>query len=419
MLLYLIRHAFRLLVREPGFTLAAVLTLALGVGANIAVFAVVEAVLLRPFPYPDANRLVILNHRDRHTGITKEFIAIGDFVDVAQRQQVFQSIAAYSTTQVTVFGLGEPFRMAALDAGPGLFNTLGIRPSLGRALESEDSRPGAKPVALLGYQLWQTRFGSDPNIIGRGVKVDRTEVEVVGIGPPGFRFPPNASTDLIEPATIPLQAPAERKSDWTFAIARLKPAISAQQATAHLAAISRRLEQQYPRANQGSEYSAVPLRDALVGNTKPALLLMLAAVSVVLLIACTNVANLLLARSLARRREMALRVALGAARIRLAAQLLTESLALASIAGVAGCIFAIWGAHGLVALVPKSVNLPGMADVHINGLVLAFALGITVATALVFGLVSALTVRMADTACALAASARVCVGPARGARRRL
>ncbi|HEV3199447.1 MAG TPA: ABC transporter permease [Bryobacteraceae bacterium] len=410
MFLYLIRHAFRLLRREPAFTLAAVMTLALGVGANVAVFAVVEAVLLRPFPYPEAGRLVILNHRDRRTGITKEFIAIGDYVDLAQRQTSFQSLSAYGGGQATVFGFGEPFRATALSAGPGLMGTLGVQPVLGRGLGAEDSRPGAAPVMLLGYDLWQTHFGSDPHVVGRGVKVGQVERQVVGVGPPGFHFPPNARTELILPETLPLQAPAERKSGWTFAVARLKPGASFEEAGANLASASRQMEQEYPRSNLGSEYFAVPLRDALVGNTKPALVLMLAAVGVVLLIACANVANLLLARSLARRREMALRVALGAGRLRLVAQLLTESLALAAVAGIAGILIAQWGAHALVALVPKSVSVPGIADVRINGGVLAFALGITVATALVFGVMSALTVRTADTSGALVASGRVSLG---------
>ncbi|HEY2018872.1 MAG TPA: ADOP family duplicated permease, partial [Bryobacteraceae bacterium] len=410
MFLYLVRHAFRLLVREPGFTLAAVLTLALGVGANVAVFAVVEAVLLRPFPYPGADRLVILNHRDRRTGITKEFIAIGDYVDLVQRQAAFQAIGAYGEIQRNLFGLGEPVRVMGIAVGPGFFETMGLKPSIGRALRAEDSRPGAPPVVVLGYELWQTHFGSDPSILGRGVKLGPTEFQVVGVAPPGFRFPANARTEIILAAGIPLSAPADRKSNWTFAVARLKPGVSLADAGSNLAAISQQLQQEYPRSNQGSEYFALSLRDALVGNTKPALILMLAAVSIVLLIACANVANLLLVRSLARRREMALRVALGAGRLRLVAQLLTESLALAAVAGVAGTLIAQWGSRALVTLVPKSVTVPGVADVRLNGAVLAFALGITVVTAVVFGLVSALTVRTGDTAGTLVASGRVSAG---------
>src|SRR6185436_4750132 len=312
MLVYYARHAFRLLVREPGFTIAALLTLALGVGANVAVFAVVEAVLLRPLPYVDADRLAILKHRDQRTGLTKQDVAMGDFVDLAARQSVFESIAGYGSGQGLVFGFGDPFRVSTLGAGPGLLDTLRVRPVLGRLLQPDDSRPGTAPVMVLGYELWQRRFGSDPNIVGRGVKLGPRERQVVGVAE-AFRFPPAATVDVIVPMTVPATAPAERRSGWwPYAVARLKPGTSIEDANANLAILSTALQHEYPRSNQASEYFALPLRDAVVGDTKAALLLLLAAVGVVLLIACANVANLMVARSLARRREMAVRVALGA-----------------------------------------------------------------------------------------------------------
>jgi predicted permease len=407
MMLYHFRNAFRLLARERGFTAAAVLTLALGVGANVAVFAVVEATLLRPLPYSESDRLVILNHRDKQTRITKEFIAIGDYVDLAERQSSFESLSGYGTGQATLSDAGDPFRVSALMAGPGLLETLRVRPAMGRGLADQDTLDNAAPVLMLSYELWQNRFGSDPNIIGRGITLDGVKGQVVGIAPRGFRFPASSPTDVILPMAVPIQPPADRKSNWTFAVARLKPGASLQQATVDLKLISERLAEEYPRSNQSSEYFALSLRDALVGTTRPALLLILAAVSVVLLIACANVANLLLARSLGRRREMAVRVALGAGRSRLVAQLLAESATLALSAGVGGVLIAAWGSRALVALVPKSVTVPGLSDVRLNPGVLAFAVGITAATALAFGLVSALAVPAETAAAALVSPGRV------------
>ena len=393
MVQYLVRHAFRQLVREPAFTVAALLTLALGVGANVAVFAVVEAVLLRPLPYAGAEQLAILNHRDKRTGITKEFIAIGDYVDLVSRQSTFESLTAYGRGQTSIVDRDVPYRVDVLGAGPGLLEMLRVRPMLGRSLRAEDTRDKAPPVIILGYDTWQKHYGGDPSIIGRVVKLEQSERQVVGVTPPGFAFPPNAATDVILPLTLPTVAPAERRAAWTFAVGRLKPGRTVEDAAANLTSISRQLEQEFPQQNLASEYFPVDFRTSLAGNTKQALVLLFAAVGVVLLIACANVANLLLARSLGRRREMSVRLALGAGAGRLAAQLLMESLVLALVAGTAGVVMAYWGAHALVALLPQAGTVPGLDDVRINGSVLAFTLGIVLITTLVFGIVSSLTVR--------------------------
>jgi putative ABC transport system permease protein len=406
MFFYHMRHALQRLIREPAFTVATVLTLALGVGANVAVFAVVEAVLLRPLPYADAGRLVIVNHRDMRTGLTKPFIAIGDYVDFVERQKSFESVVGYDMGQLTVYGVGDPFQASVMVTAPGLFDMMRLRPFLGRALGADDSRDGAAPAVMLGYELWRDRFDSDPDIVGRGVQVGQRLRTVVGVAPAGFEFPPGAGGDLILPMQVPVQAPAGRKSEWTFAVARLRPGQTTQSATADLAAISNRLEQEYPASNQGSTYYAEPLRDALVGSTKNALILMLAAVGFVLLIACANVANLQLARSLGRRREMAVRLALGSGRGRLAALLLSENGVLALMASLAGLAFAHWGVRALVALIPDSVTVPGLADIRLNGLVLTFAFGLGLLTALAFGFIAAFTVRLETAADVLVSAGR-------------
>jgi putative ABC transport system permease protein len=407
-----LRHGFRLLARDPGFTLAAVLTLALGVGANVSVFAVVNAVLLRPLPYADAERLVMIEHRDRRTGVTKQFIALGDYVDLHDRQQVFESVAAYGNLRTVIHGSDEAYEASLLQASADLLAALRLTPFAGRGFEPTDTREGAAPVMMLGYEVWQNRFGGDPGVIGRSIKVGITPVmrQVIGIAPPGFRFPAAATTDLIYPMRLPAAAPANRKNGWIFAAARLKPGVTHEQADAHLAALSKQMEQEHPDQNQGSEYFTRPLRDAMVGETRSALVLTFGAVVMVLLIACVNVANLLAARSLARRQEMSLRMALGAGRRQIAIQLIAEGIALATVSGTAAMLFAYWAIPALVSLVPASLNLTALGDVRLDATVLAFAALVMLVTSVAFSIFSGLSARREHGS--LTASSRVSPGVA-------
>ena len=393
MLRYHLRHAIRLLWRDKALTASVVFTLALGFGANSAVFSVVESVLLRPLPYPEADRLVVLGHRDSRSGLTKAFIARGDFIDMASRQQVFERLDGYGNFQATMTGATEPIRVSGLSATPGLFQTLRAEVVAGRGFEEADGRPGAPPVMILGHHTWVSQFGSDAGVIGRSLRLGNSNRQVIGIAGPGFRFPSGDPVDVVAPISLPATAPPERKSGWIFGVGRLKPGVTIEEAQSHLAALSAEFEQAYPTQNQGSVYYATKLRDDLVGDSRPALLLMLAAVALLLLVACANVANLLLARAISRRPEMALRTTLGAGRMRLALQLFSESLVLGSVGLIVGLVVAWFGVPALVALVPASVAVPGMEQTGLNLTVLAFSFLTMLATTVAFGFVGLATTR--------------------------
>jgi putative ABC transport system permease protein len=403
MLVQDLRRALRLFRLEPGFSAAAVLTLALGIGANTALFAVVEAVLLRPLPVSGADELVIVRHRDLNTGLTKDHLALGDVIDMKARVQTLEAFAPYGGTQNTLYGDGEPMRVEGLAATPELLSALRVEVSQGRLITAEDARQGGRRVAMISHELWQNRFGSDPNIIGRGIQMGNARVQIVGVLERGFHFPPSSPTHVILPFPQ-LVPPAQRKNGWIFGMGRMKPGVTIDAVRAELAALSAEFERQYPDQNRGTQYFAEPLRDALVGDTKRPLLLLLAAVAFILMIACVNVGNLLLARSLARRQEMAVRTALGAGWSRLASQVVVEALVLAIAGGLVGVLVAWQAAPALASLVPETARVPALTDVGINATVLLFSLGASIAAALLFGGLACLSMAGREQRSALAAA---------------
>jgi putative ABC transport system permease protein len=380
-------HAVRSLIKTPGFTLVVLLTLALGVGANTAIFSVVEGVLLRPFPFREPDRLVRIWENDRLRGTTREGFSLPDFLDVTERSDAFAGLAVFQNASYTLTdAANEPMRVNATRSSSGLFALLGVVPSIGRDFAERDGRPGSDPVALLSHRLWVGRFGGDPSVVGRTISLEGVTTAVIGVLPPGVPFP-STETDLYLP--LPIPSPENQRGFHGFGVvARLGDGVSLERANAGLQAIATALEGEFGDDNKGRGMWAQSLYDASVGAFQARLVLLLGAVALVLLVACVNVASLLFARAVARERETAVRVAMGAGRGALVRQYLTESLLLSIAGGLVGLLAARIGLSALLAMVPE--DLPRRANIGINGVVLAFTLAISVATGLVFGLLPAL-----------------------------
>jgi putative ABC transport system permease protein len=386
-----IRYAIRTLGRSPGFTVIVILTLALGIGANTAIFSVVHAVLLRPLPYARPVELMSLYESLPASGEqpARPDMAITpattrDWAGAA----TFSSIAYYAEMDFILTGAGEPSRIGGANVSWAFFDTLGVPPAAGRPITRADDQPDQPPVCVIGHDLWRARFGSDQSIVGKQVELSGTPHTVVGIAQPGFAFPSTAQiwTPLALPASE--YADDQRLSFYLRGVGRLKSTATPEQAATDLNLIATRMAAQFPAQYKGRGATVVPLQEAAVASVRPALMLLLGTVACVLLIACVNVANLLLARGASRTGEMATRAALGASRGRMIRQLLTESAILSIAGAIGGILLAMWARDAIVALSPASV--PRIDDVQVDLSVLGFALGLATITALAFGLVPAL-----------------------------
>ncbi len=384
-------HGWRILARNPGFAAMAVITLALGIGASAAIFSVVYAVLLRPLPYGEPHRVVALWQNNVKRGVARDRVSAANFIDWRDRSQVFEQVAAIDPWGFDYSGGDEPETFRASRVTEGFFQILGATPLYGRTLLPEDHQPGRHRVAVLSHGLWKRRFGSDPALVGKRLLFDREPFTVIGVMPPEFDLP--AGREVWGPKVLTDSDRRNRLSNYWEVVARLKPGRTFEQAQADMSAVAARMAADYPPSNQGSGVTVVPLEDQLVGEVRPALLVLLGASGFVLLIACANVANLLLARGAGRQAELAIRAALGASRWRLVRQMLGESLALAVSGGAAGLWLSSRALDAIVQLAPG--NLPRLDAARIDARVLAFTLAVSALTALAFGLAPALRASLA------------------------
>ncbi|MGA9996778.1 MAG: ABC transporter permease [Pyrinomonadaceae bacterium] len=393
-----LRYGVRMLLKSPGFSIVVVVALALGIGANSAIFSVVNAVLLRPLSFERPEQLMMVWGGTKQNNNARLVLSVPDMSDLREQSQTLEYIAPYQQAGAALTNGGETERLYGANVSADIFPLLRAKPLMGRTFTREEDVAGGPPVIVISEGLWQRQFGSAPDIIGKEIKLGSKGYIVVGVMPQGFRFPIRSEKpDFWQPiSSSPSYAAAKdvRGSRSLRVVARLKQGVTIAQAQADLAAIARRLEGQYPDSNTGLSFSVIPLQEDIVGSVRPALLVILGAVGFVLLIACANVANLLLARAASRHKEIAIRTALGAGRMRIVRQFLTESLLLSLAGGALGLLLAMWGVDLLVAASPA--DLPRTGEIGLDANVLGFTLAVSVLTGILFGLVPALQASKLD-----------------------
>jgi putative ABC transport system permease protein len=409
-----LRYGARMLLKNPVFTLIAVITLSLGIGANSAIFTIVNGVLLRPLPFDEPEQLVKVWEMRYQLGGARRPVSPADFFDWRAQNTTFQHMAAYTAGDYTLTGSGEPDRLRVARVSPELFPLLRERPVLGRVFTQEEETHGKNRAVILSHGSWERRFGRDPAIVGKTLTLSGSSYAVIGVMPAGFSFP-DSEVELWTPYAPNANERGDRASHSLDVLARLKPGATLEGARADMASIAAALEKQY-QGNTGHGTNVFSLYEETVGDVRPALLVILAAVGFVLLIACANVANLLLARGAARQREIAIRTALGAGRWRVVRQLFTESLLLSFTGGLLGLLLALWGVDLLLAINPD--NIPRAQEIRPDYVVLAFTFGITLITGVIFGLAPALQISKPDMNESLKEGGRGTSGGLRGNRLR-
>lgn len=381
-----VRYAFRILAKSPGFTAVVVCTLALGIGANTALFSVVNGVLLNPLPYPDASQLIALY--EKNAGVAKAPISYLNFLDWQRNSKLFASMAIYRHQDYNLTGVARAERVNGLMVSADFLKTLGVHPAAGRDLNTSDDLLGAQPVVLLSDGFWHRHFGGDPAVIGKALDMDGADYTISGILPPGFSFYDTDRDVFVPIGQWDNPSFRDRRLDLSaHAVGRLRPGVTPGQASAEMDSIAQDVAAAYPEADKGVGVTVIPMVEDTVGNVRPVLLMLLAAVGFLLLIACTNVASLLLARSIRRSGEFALRVAVGARRRRIVMQLLTESLIVAGVGGLLGILLAFFGTRVVLSALPAA--LPHSGNIAIDARVLLFTLGVSLLGGIGFGLVPA------------------------------